>query len=418
MALIYYILVHLAYYMALPVALFSKKTRLWITGRLGWRNKIMQWANSSTPVLWFHAASLGEFEQGLPVMEHMKKLMPGSRLVLTFYSPSGYEVCKNYERADLVAYLPLDTPYNARIFITRIKPDVVFFIKYEFWYGYLKQLHEMHIPCFLVSAIFRPEQAFFKWYGFWLRKNLTMFSHLFVQDTNSKLLLNSIGIQHATVSGDTRFDRVTDNAAKRKPIAIADNFTGSGFCLVAGSTWPADEDLLVEYINKAPGSMKFIMAPHEIGRIHISHLTDLLKNQHMLYSEYDESLAKDKKVLIIDNIGMLSSLYRYGHCAFIGGGFGKGIHNILEAAVFGIPVIFGPNYHKAREAVEMTETGAAFCVKSPAELFEILNKLASDRQYLDQTSQKARSYVEQNTGATEVVVGKALLYINKINPSS
>lgn len=417
MALIYYILVHLAYFMALPVALFNKKTRLWVTGRFGWRRKIKQWNCASGQVLWFHAASLGEFEQGLPVMEYMKKLMPASRLVLTFYSPSGYEVRKNFEKADLVAYLPLDTPYNARKFINHIKPIAAFFIKYEFWHGYLKQLHERHIPCFLISGIFRPDQAFFRWYGFWFRNNLEMFSHLFVQDKISGSLLNSMGILPVTVSGDTRFDRVAAHAANTKPIAIAANFSESCFCLVAGSTWPTDEDLLIEYINKAPGDMKFILAPHEIGRNHINHLSDLLKNRSILHSEYNESLAKNKRVLIIDNIGMLSSLYRYSHCAYIGGGFGKGIHNILEAAVFGIPVIFGPIYHKAREAVELIESGAAFCVKSQAELTDIINKLATDRQFLEQTSRKARSYVEQNTGATEVIVRNALLDINKINPS-
>ncbi len=404
MALIYYILVHLAYFLALPVALFSKKTRLWVTGRFGWRRKIKQWNHTTGPVFWFHAASLGEFEQGLPLMEAFREEIPGCQLVLTFYSPSGYEVRKNFEKADLVVYLPLDTPYNARKFIAHINPDAAFFIKYEFWYGYMKQLHEMCIPCFLVSGIFRTEQAFFKWYGYWFRRNLEMFSHLFVQDKVSESLMKSIGILSVTVSGDTRFDRVTANATKRQPIAIADHFSGSDFCLVSGSTWPDDEDLLIDYIKEASEEMKFIMAPHEIGRNHINHLTDLLKNKHILYSEYDASLAKNKQVLIIDNIGMLSSLYRYGHCAYIGGGFGKGIHNILEAAVFGIPVIFGPNYRKAREAVEMIEKGAAFCVRSPEELTTIIDKLAADRQFLEQTSRKARLYVEQNTGATKTII--------------
>jgi 3-deoxy-D-manno-octulosonic-acid transferase len=417
MAFIYYILVHLAYGMALPVALFNKKTRLWVTGRFGWRRKIKKWQRTSGPVLWFHAASLGEFEQGLPVMEYMKKRVPGSQLVLTFYSPSGYEVRKNFEKADLVAYLPLDTAYNARKFITHIKPDAAFFIKYEFWYGYLKQLHEKHITCFLISGIFRPEQAFFRWYGFWFRKSLELFSHLFVQDIASQSLLNSSGISRVTVSGDTRFDRVAAHAAKRQPITVAGDFSGSGFCLVAGSTWPADEAILAEYIRKASHSMKFIMAPHEIGRNHISHLTVQLKNVQILFSEYDEAKATDKQVLIIDNVGMLSSLYSYGHCAYIGGGFGKGVHNILEAAVYGIPVVFGPNYNKSREAVEMIETGAAFCVKSPAEFTGIIDKFATDSEFLELASRKARLYVEQNTGATEVITRQSLLYINKKLPS-
>ncbi|MFO7371344.1 MAG: glycosyltransferase N-terminal domain-containing protein [Bacteroidales bacterium] len=411
MALIYYILVHLAYIVALPLALFDRKTRLWVTGRFGWRRKIVQWQRTTGPVFWFHAASLGEFEQGLPVMENLKERVPGSQLVLTFYSPSGYEVRKNFEKADLVVYLPLDTPCNAKKFIARIKPDAAFFIKYEFWYGYLKHLHEMHIPCFLISGIFRPEQAFFRWYGFWFRKNLDLFRHLFVQDKASESLLNSAGISRVTVSGDTRFDRVTALAAKRQQVVIAGDFSEQAFCLVAGSTWPADEDLLVEYISKASHGMKFIMAPHEISRNHISHLTALLKNRQILFSKYNKERANDKQVLIIDNVGMLSSLYRYGHCAYVGGGFGKGIHNILEAAVYGIPVVFGPNYHKSREAVEMIETGAAFCVKSPAELTGIINKLAADRQFLQHTSQMARSYVDQNTGATETIVQHVVNYI-------
>lgn len=411
MALIYYIFVHLAYLVALPLALFNRKTRLWVTGRFGWRRKIDQWQRTSGPVFWFHAASLGEFEQGLPVMENLKERLPGSQLVLTFYSPSGYEVRKNFEKADLVAYLPLDTAYNAKKFLDRVKPDAAFFIKYEFWYGYLKQLHEMHIPSFLISGIFRPDQAFFWWYGFWFRRNLDLFRNLFVQDKASELLLNSAGISRVTVSGDTRFDRVTAHAAKRQEVAIAGNFSEQAFCLVAGSTWPADEDLLVEYISKTSHGMKFIMAPHEISRNHISHLTALLKNRHIIFSEYNKERANDKQVLIIDNVGMLSSLYRYGHCAYVGGGFGKGIHNILEAAVYGIPVVFGPNYHKSREAVEMIETGAAFCVKSPAELTGIINKLAADRQFLQHTSQMARSYVDQNTGATETIVQHVVNYI-------
>lgn len=417
MALTYYILVHLAYIVALPLALFNRKARLWVTGRFGWRRKIGQWQRTSGPVFWFHAASLGEFEQGLPVMENMKKRVPGSQLVLTFFSPSGYEVRKNFEKADLVAYLPLDTAYNAKKFISRIKPDAAFFIKYEFWYGYLKQLNEMHIPCFLISGIFRPEQAFFRWYGFWFRKNLDLFRHLFVQDKASESLLNSAGISRVTVSGDTRFDRVTAQAAKRQQIAIAGDFSKSAFCLVAGSTWPADEEILAEYISMASHSMKFIVAPHEISRIHISRLTALLKNRQIIFSEFKKERANDKQVLIIDNVGILSSLYRYGHCAYVGGGFGKGIHNILEATVYGTPVVFGPNYNKAREAVEMIETGAAFCVKSPAELTGIINKLAADNKFLELASRKARLYVEQNTGATEVITRQSLICINKNSPS-
>ena len=284
MTLLYSIAIHLFYVLVLLASLFNKKARLWISGRRKWRTKLMQWQHSGSPTLWFHAASLGEFEQGLPLIEALKKQMPGCSLVLTFYSPSGYEIRKNYQKADQVCYLPLDTRYNARAFLNIVKPDAAFFIKYEFWYFYLKQLHYAGIPTYLISGIFRTKQVFFRWYGTWFRKKLMRFTHFFLQDTASSALLNTIGLHNVTVTGDTRFDRVSATAALAKNIEIAESFSGNSFCIVAGSTWPADEELLTRFINESGTHIKFIIAPHEIDNAHINRLTALIKKSHRLYS--------------------------------------------------------------------------------------------------------------------------------------
>jgi 3-deoxy-D-manno-octulosonic-acid transferase len=408
LTLLYSIMIHLFYLIVLIASPFNRKARLWVNGRTHWRKMLRQWQHAGTYTVWFHAASLGEFEQGRPLIEEIRKLIPDCSLILTFYSPSGFEIRKNYQEADQVCYLPLDTRYNAREFLKLVKPDAVFFIKYEFWNFYLRQLHNSNIPLYLISGIFRPRQIFFRWYGSWFRKKLACFTHFFLQDEVSSNLLGSIGFQNTTVTGDTRFDRVTTIAARAKIIEIAAAFSNNSFCIVAGSTWPADEDLLTPFINETRTNIKFIIAPHEIDMPRISRLTARIKKKFMLYSLSSVQNAADNQVLIIDNIGMLSSLYRYGQLAYIGGGFGKGIHNILEAAVFGIPVIFGPNYSKSREAGEMIESGGAFSAGTPGELNKILTHLLNSNEAIRRASGQAGDFIKNNTGATKQIIRQVL----------
>lgn len=400
MTFFYNILTHLVYLLLLPASLINKKARLWITGRKNWHKKLKQWQRGDSPVYWFHAASLGEFEQGIPIMETMKTRVPECKILLTFFSPSGYEIRKNYKNADFVSYLPLDTPYNARKFISTASPRAVFFIKYEFWYFYLRQLKNNNIPVYLISGIFRPEQIFFRWYGSWYKNHLRAFNRLFVQDQVSSDLLKGINIHNASITGDTRFDRVASTARQVREISLAHEFTVNSVCIVAGSTWPADEVLLAAYINTSPPTVKFIIAPHEIHEAHINRLVQLFTRASIRYSQATDHNIKGKQVLIIDNIGMLSSLYHYGQIAYIGGGFGKGIHNVLEAAVFGIPVVFGPNHQNFREAIGIIKTGGGFSVTTAEELLETINKLITLPEFYEHTAKNAKEYIASNIGAT------------------
>jgi 3-deoxy-D-manno-octulosonic-acid transferase len=404
MTLLYTLLIHLFYAILWPVSFFRPKIRMWMKGRRDWQAKLKQWHPGDDPVFWVHAASLGEFEQGIPVIEAIKNEIPQSRILLSFFSPSGYEIRKNYPKADMVCYMPLDTAYNAREFIRIVKPQAVFFIKYEFWYFHLRELYRTGIPVYLVSAKFRKNQVFFRKFAVWFRKELGFFNHFFVQDTSSEKLLRRIGFQNVTITGDTRFDRVISNAAKTIDIEKARLFSKGSMCVVAGSTWPPDEALLATYINEAPPGMKFIIAPHEIDASHINRLAKLFPVEPVLFSQAGEARLSDSRVLIIDNIGMLSSLYRYGQIAYIGGGFGKGIHNILEAAVFGLPVLFGPNFNKFREAIELIAAGGAFSTGTYEELKLVLNNLLESPSNLDLASTRASDYVYANSGATKRIV--------------
>ena len=281
MTWLYSIAIHLFYLSMVTASLFNKKAKLWITGRNGWRKKLKKWEPSTSPVLWFHVASLGEFEQGRPLIEEFKKHLPDCRVILTFYSPSGFEIRKNYDGADLVCYLPLDTRYNARRFIQMTRPRVAFFIKYEFWNFYLKQLRLSDIPVYLISGIFRDSQVFFRWYGSWFRKKLSCFTHFFLQDGPSSNLLQSIGLNNVTVTGDTRFDRVSAIAFNAGTNSIAEKFSTGCLCIVAGSTWPADEEILIRYINESLLPVKYIIAPHEIDKKHIYRLTSMIKKKYI-----------------------------------------------------------------------------------------------------------------------------------------
>lgn len=350
-----------------------------------------------------HSASLGEFEQGRPVLEYIRKQYPTYRIVVTFFSPSGYEIKKNYSGADAVYYLPADTAENAKKFIRAINPALVIWIKYDYWYHYLTMLQSMQIPVLLVSAIFRESQPFFKWYGTLWRKMLSSFSHVFVQNEHSLHLVQELVEQNVSVNGDTRFDRVRDIAKEFKEIDAIKKFCGDSRVIVAGSTWEEDEAQLVHFINSRR-QIKFIIAPHEITQ---THLTDLQKKcrDSILFSQLDLSNEIAAQVLIIDNIGMLSRLYRYGSIAYVGGGFNSsGIHNILEAAVYGIPVVFGPVYAKFEEAKALVELLGAFSISNAPELEKILHELLEDEAYRLKAGAVAGNYVTGNGGATQRIL--------------
>jgi 3-deoxy-D-manno-octulosonic-acid transferase len=388
------------YYLAISIAsFFNSKARLWINGR-----KISITHNSNKSI-WFHFASLGEFEQGGPVLEQMRQMYPSARIVVTFFSPSGYEVRKGTSLADEVYYLPLDTAKSAREFIKAINPGMAIFTKYEYWYHFFNELNKRDIPLYIISGIFRPGQVFFRWYGSLHRKMLTYVSHFFVQDEQSELLLNSIGITNITISGDTRFDRVWANAQQPKQLPDIENFTNGQKTFIAGSTWPEDEKLVAELVKSHP-DWKFIFAPHEISENKINTLISLLpQSSTVKYSQLSSQISDlNSQILIIDNVGMLSSLYQYGHIAYIGGGFGAGIHNTLEAAAFGLPVIFGPNYSKFKEAKDIITIKAGFSIANGAELKAAVHTLVNDEQFYTYTSKQIKLYVEQHTGATGSII--------------
>lgn len=388
-------------------ALFNEKAKLFVAGRKNWEQSLKSKIDPAASYIWIHCASLGEFEQGRPVIEAIKEKFPEYKILLSFFSPSGFEIRKNYALADVITYLPLDTKQNARTFISLVNPVKVFFVKYEYWNNYINELHKRKIPLFLVSAIFRKEQSFFSktpW-GKWYLKMLYKVEHLFVQTKASGELLASVGIKNYTVSGDTRFDRVAAIAAAAKDILPIEKFKGSSLLVVAGSTWKPDEDLLAAFINNNSG-VKFIIAPHEVSAANVARIKQSITRPVIEYSKVKESEIPGYDVLIIDSIGLLSSLYRYGNIAYIGGGFGVGIHNILEAATFGLPVIFGPNYRKFREAVELTDEGGAFPIATETEFFAIMNNLLADKNLLANSAAVSKNYVTKNVGSTPLIIKK------------
>ena len=381
-------------------ALFNPKAKLFVNGRKDIWQQLANKTNPNDQPIWFHFASLGEFEQGRPVLETLKTNKPEQKIIVTFFSPSGYEIRKNYALAD-VFYLPLDTPKNAERFISIVNPQQAIFTKYEFWFHYFNELNKSAIPLYLISGIFRPQQAFFKWYGSFYREILTYVSHFFVQNKESVTLLKSIGISQVSLSGDTRFDRVYENAQHPKKLELIEQFCGDAKVFIAGSTWLPDEKLLVAITEKHP-DWKFIIAPHEIGQAHIQEIEELFPKAikfSILSSQISENTPQ---ILIIDNIGMLSSLYQYGKLAYIGGGFGVGIHNTLEAAAFGLPVIFGPKYDKFQEAKDLIKIDAAKSISTESELLTAFENFKAN----EEASAAAKKYVEQQKGATEMIIEK------------
>ncbi|MBL7796347.1 MAG: 3-deoxy-D-manno-octulosonic acid transferase [Saprospiraceae bacterium] len=409
-------------------AFFHPKAKKWVAGRRNWRARIASGFVKKGQVLWVHVSSLGEFEQGRPVIEAFRERFPGRQVVLTFFSPSGYEIRKNYPLADLVCYLPADTRRNASDFLDLIQPDVAIFVKYDFWANYLFELKKRGTPTLLVSALFRPGQPFFRWYGGLWRQMLGCFTHIFVQNEPSAALLQGIGFQAITVAGDTRVDRVlalatpppapppegrgatsreterflkTEIQAHRATKPPSPLGEGMGVGLIAGSTWPADEDILLPVLHDpAFGHLRWIIAPHEPSEKHLAQLLPRISRPWVRHSIWD---GAPTEVLVIDSIGLLNTLYRYGRVAYIGGGFGKGIHNTLEPAAFGLPVIFGPKYEKFEEARQFVARGGAFPVHDAAELAEVLKKL-DDPDFYQKASAAVQGYLKESQGATESVV--------------
>lgn len=385
----------------LSAAFGNDKAKKWIDGRSNWREQFHALKSGENRV-WFHCSSLGEFEQGRPVMEKLKTLRPDLKIVLTFFSPSGYEVRKNYQGADYIYYLPADSKRNASDFISAVNPQLVFFTKYEYWHHYFDGLRECKIPLYMVSAIFREGDRFFSWYGGFFRNMLKCVTHFFVQDKFSAELLGKIGFTNCTVAGDTRFDRVVELWRNNKEIPVAQQFSYGIPVMVAGSTWDADEKLLAAMLPAAGNKMRLIVAPHEISESRISEVQKTFGAFKVVrFSGVQNGKSNDADVLVIDNIGMLSSLYRYGQFAYVGGGFGKGIHNTLEAAVYGIPVFFGARFEKFREAKDLMACGGAFTVSTAAELTALVMKFLDDEKARAGAGAAAGSYVMANAGATE-----------------
>ena len=394
-----------AYYLMVKLAsLRNRKARLWLNGRKDIFNRLQKTIQPGEPLLWFHASSLGEFEQGRPVIEAIKKNHSRYKILLTFFSPSGYEVRKNYEFADYVFYLPLDTKKNANRFLDIVKPEKAFFIKYEFWLHFLTALREREIPTYIFSALFRPSQIFFKPWGKWYLEALKAYSHIYVQNIKSAALLKKFGFKNVSVSGDTRLDRVAQIAASAPVLEKMEQFCQGEKAVIAGSTWKEDEELFIRFVNSETSHQKFVIAPHEVDEQSIERVTGALQRSYVCYSNATVGELREAEVLVIDGYGYLVSVYRYGKVAYIGGGFTSGIHSILEPAAYGMPVIFGPNFHKFQEAHDLLASGAANAVNNYEELESLLDNYLTNETKLHSDSAKSQLYVAQNRGASDKIV--------------
>lgn len=397
------------YSLAVKIILpFHKKARMMYLGQRRTYPLLKEKIDPAAKYIWFHASSLGEFEQGRPMIEKIRAEFPQYKILLTFFSPSGYEVRKNYDGADIVCYLPFDKKRNVKKFLNQTNPVLAIFIKYEFWANYLTELQRRKIPTYIVSAIFRKEQIFFQWYASSYRKVLNCFNCLFVQDEASRRLLAQYGITNVSVAGDTRFDRVLDVQKQAKQLPLIEQFikTEDGskpFTLIAGSSWPQDEEILFDYFNEHP-EMKLIIAPHEIHNDHLMYIESLLKRSSVRLSEACDKNISGCDCLIIDSFGMLSSIYRYGEIAYVGGGFGAGIHNVLEAAVYGIPVLFGPKYHKFKEAKDLIASGGGFSINDEQMFRTRMDELLTYKEALDGAGHAAGTFVRQHVGVTDKIL--------------
>ncbi len=405
MRFLYNIGIHLYQFLIWIASFRNPKAQKWLSGRKNLFEKIQQEVIPGDPLLWFHVSSLGEFEQASPVIERVKKDFPGYKIVLTFFSPSGYELKKDYPFADYVFYLPLDTPGNAIRFLDIVKPVKAFFVKYEFWFNFLNELKKRKIPTYIFSALFRPSHFFFKPWGIWFRKALRAYTHIFVQNQSSFDILKKFGFYNVSISGDTRLDRVAQIAQTVSELPKLEKFCVGGKVIVAGSTWPEDEALFIRFINECEHPVKFVIAPHEVNPASLQRIITLLQRPYILYSsESTNKQLEDAEVMIVDGYGYLVSVYRYAKIAFIGGGFTTGIHSILEPAVYGMPVVFGPDYHKFHEAVEMIQLNAAHSISTYEELSNLFENYLTNPVKLANESHFASQYVECNRGATEQIV--------------
>jgi len=405
MLFLYNLTIYIAGFFLKIIALFSPKIKLFVEGRKNVFSVLEEKIKANDKTIWFHSASLGEYEQGLPVIEKIKEKYPSHKIIVTFFSPSGYEVRKNNTVADVTIYLPLDTKSNAKRFLKLVHPEFAFFIKYEFWLNYLKELEKSKTPTYLISGIFRDSQMFFKRYGGFYRKALNAFTYFFVQNESSKQKIEAIGFKNVIVSGDTRFDRVNTILERDNTLDYVENFKNNQLTIVIGSSWPKDEALLIEYINQAPENVKFIIAPHNIKTEQIANLKSQIKKSTVLFSEKENKDLSNYNVFIIDTIGILTKIYSYGTIAYVGGGFGNpGIHNILEPATFGIPIVIGPNYSNFAEAVSLVELGGCISITNFLELKEILDRLINDPKLLTEKSHICKSFIQNNKGATNTIM--------------
>ena len=405
---LYNIAVYTTEFLLKIISFFNKKIALFVNGRKDTFTILESTISKNDKTIWFHCASLGEFEQGRPIIEKIKSQFPKYKIVLTFFSPSGYEVRKNYELADAIVYLPLDTKRNAKKFLELTHPTMAIFVKYEFWPNILKQLKKQNIESILISGIFRKDQIFFKKYGSWMRKSLNAFSHFFLQNKSSYKILKEIGFSNSTLSGDTRFDRVYEISKQDNHLQFIEDFKQNQYTLVAGSSWPKGEELLVNYINfHASENEKFIIAPHNINKRGIEQLQNSISKKTTKYS--DEIKDNSAQVFIVDTIGILTKIYNYADSAYVGGGFGTGLHNTLEPASFGIPLIIGPEFQKFQEAIDLVNLGACTVINNQNIFNEHLKILFKNVNYRAKQGQSSREYILDNIGATEIIIN----YISK-----
>ncbi|SEL54952.1 3-deoxy-D-manno-octulosonic-acid transferase [Maribacter orientalis] len=404
MYFLYNLLVLTASAILRALALVNTKLSLFVNGRKETFSILKKTISKKDKVIWIHAASLGEYEQGLPIMEELRKTRPNHKLVLSFFSPSGYEVKKNSKTADVICYLPLDTRKNVSQFLKAVHPELVIFIKYEIWPNYLSSLKKENIPTFLISALFKESQIYFKWYGAFMRKALSKFTHFFVQNEKSYDLLNSIGFNNATIAGDTRFDRVNEILEKDNSLDFMSSFKQDKFCFVAGSTWPEDENIIIDYINQNTHPIQFVIAPHTMKAKHIESIKQAVHKPVLCYSELSDKDPTNYQVIIIDTIGILTKIYSYADVAYVGGGFATGLHNTLEPAVYGIPVIIGPKYDGFAEAEELVQLKGVLSIHSPSEFRKNMNLCFERVDYKEKTGQINYSYITSRKGATSKIM--------------
>ncbi len=403
MSLLYTLAIRVFGLLVRVAALFKRSPKLWVSGRRGWYRRLKADIGGAKNLVWFHAASLGEFEQGRPIIERVRAEYPDHPILLTFFSPSGYEVRKDFDKVDHVHYLPLDTPRNARKFLNVTRPKLAVFIRYEYWYNFLWAMFRRDIPVVIASAIFRKDQLFFKPYGSWSRKALRRISRFFVQNEESLELLESIGVANKELSGDTRFDRVWEAAKEKMEFPLVERFLAGRMCLMAGSTWPFDDELIKEIVPLFP-DLKFVVVPHHVDAANVRRISTLFEGDAALYTRGEDQDLEACRVLVVDTIGILTYLYRLADLVYVGDGFGAGIHSIMEPAAFGMPIFFGPNYHRFQEAVDLVERGGAFAVNDRQGLVEGIRRFVDDEPGRQAVGRLCREYVEEKRGATDRVM--------------